>query len=296
MNREDAFLDSIINYEKETRLIKIRGEDIVFPDYTHLKIHQDIFTVSPSAYLSINNHIQVNGQGFSELSEYTKTNLYNEVLKNPRLSQKEFLIILTQESVKAVMSYSSSDKRSYTYIRTSEVLQNIKSGFENIGIGLEFLDGVFDDYYMVATYRLRKAYYVGYSFLITIIKSNSGYSSLKVLPVIEKGRLSAHMKEDELSFEHKGDVMEKIKTIPDTINKTFNRIAKRLEDGPDDSIEDVVEFCRANGLNIRTAKYIQKHFKGNTLMELLDFLENIDFTGPKGEPKEVIIGNLLAKK
>lgn len=290
---EQSFYEGLIHYEKETRYVRIPGKDLFFNDYTHLKVYNEALVISPSAYHSINNQMQISGNGFSWLSENTKTIIYNECLASPRLSEKEFLVIITSDEVKALM-ISSNDKRSFSPIENSIVLDMIRKGFDDRDILLEFTDGVFDDYFMVANYKLRKTYYPGYQFSISIIKSNTGYSSLKIIPVIEKGRLAMQMKIDELSFEHKGDIREKVEEVPYLIDQSFERIVKRVNSKIADKISDVYEFCLRKGINIRTAKYIKNHFKGETMEDLLSFLEDIDFTGPHGESKEVIIGNLLS--
>lgn len=290
---EQSFYEGLINYEKDTRFVKISGNDLLFNDYTHLKVFNETLVISPSAYHSINNQMQISGNGFSWLSGETKTIIYNECLASPRLSEKEFLVIITNDEIKALM-ISSDDKRSFSPIESSLVLKIIRNGFENRNIPLEFRDGVFDDYYMVANYKLCKTYYPGYQFSITVVKSSTGYSSLKIIPIIERGRLSMQMKDDELSYEHKGDIREKVEEIPYLIDASFERIVKRANIKIEEEISDVYAFCVKKGINIRTAKYIKNHFKGETIQDLLTFLEDIEFTGPHGESKEVILGNFLS--
>lgn len=294
ITNETAFLEGILNYEKDTSFVVIKGADLSFPDYTHMKIFNELKTVSPSAYHSINNQIQVSGVGFTDLSELTKTEIYNEVLKSERLIDKEFLLILVNDQVKAMMVHAQ-DKRSYSYIETSKVLDILVHEFEELGLPLVFRDGVLDDYYTVAHYKVNHFYHRSYSFSFLMVKSNTGYSSLKITPVISKGDFTVHLKLDEISLEHKGDMVEKISGSAKKLHSIFLRITKRLDELQDEPLGDVFEFCRNKGINIRTAKFIKKNFKGDTLQELLDFLENIDFSGPHGEPKEVMLGNLLNK-
>lgn len=293
VNSEQSFMDGILHYESETQLVRAKGEHLTFTDYTHLKIYNENYIVSPSAYHSINNQMQINGNGFTELSDFTKASLYNEILSNERLQNKSFLIIIVSGQVKAMM-VDSKDKRSFSYIETSEVISVIKKEFDKIGIPLLFEDGIFDDYYAVATYRLRKPYYPGYSFYFMLVKSNTGYSSLKITPIVERGRLSMQFKKDELTFEHKGDMLEKVIGIAGTVDAAFRRITKRIKEASDEKPENIYAFCLKKGINKRTAKYIYNHFQGETVLELAEFLENIDFSGPHGESKELIIGNLLS--
>lgn len=296
MNKNEySFYKGIQNYEKETSLVKAKGKNISFINYSNIEVFGQYHVISPCAYLSINNQIQVKGVGFSDLSEELTTHIYNEGFQSDRLRNKDFLLIFVQGLLKAIMVSGEVDGRGYSYYKTSKIIDTLIKDAKKRRISLHFEDGIFDDYYTVITYQIKKTYYPGYTFYVTLADSITGYSSIRFIPSIERGRLRVELKDDTISIEHKGDIEHKLESVMKEIDNSFMRITKRFVEDLDKPIESIEKLCRDLGLNKRKASYVLHNFKGETLDDFLDFIKDIDFVGPSGQPKEVLLGQLFRK-
>lgn len=295
-SRESLFLKKLIEKENSTQLLEIRFKDISFVNIDKIEIFKRRYKVCKCAYLSINNQIKVKGRGFEDLTDDLKIKIYNQVLQSDRLKNKLANAIIIEDEVKAIM-VGGDDERSFQYIKTSSIIHTIKTYLTNNGYGYDFLTGTEDDYVSIVRYKINGIYHHKYNAAVDIITSISGHSSIKLVPIIYSRDSEMELTKDAIIIEHKGFPINRVKdNLPyliDCFSLYFSKF-KTFEDDVFENKDSVIEdICFNAGLNKRTRNFILNNFNGITIKDFLNFLQEIEFRGSKGEDKEVILGRIL---
>lgn len=294
MNNEKDFLEYLSDKDKKTNFIIVPFKDIYFEKFNQIRVNSKSYPLSSCAYLSINNQSKVKGQGVHDLSQELMRQIYNQTFSSERLKNKLAKIVLIENNVKSIMA-GSEDGRGYKYTDFTEIINTFKSYCLNNEINCFFEYGIDDDYYCIARYMLEDLVYNNCKIGIDLTTSISGYSSIKMTPILIRNDSEIHLTEDELSYENKGNpltrINENIYKLFDRIDYYVNNVDLLMETEISENILN--NIMNSIGLGINEKKYISRNFNGTTLNDFLNYMIGLDFKNNKCDDKEDLLGKIL---
>ena len=295
MDTELSFLNKIKEKEENTRHLETEFSNILFLTKDKIQIFNKTYSIASSAYLSINNQIKVKGAGFSELSDILITKIYNEVLQKDRLKNKKAKIFFIDDSIKSIM-VGGTDKRAFKYTKATTIISKAKEQLDRNNCKYEFLMGNDDDYFTIARYKITNMFNLKYNVAIEISTSISGYSSIKVTPILYNESSEIILDESGLTIEHKGDTLSKIQERMRKVLEDINKYLTNMDNINKSQLTKtkIDSICRNSGLGLNARKYILRHFKEGSVEEFVSFMQELDFSGTHGERKEIILGRIFA--
>lgn len=289
MSRETFFLSELRNLENNINILEVKFKNIQFINIDKMKVFNKIYSISDSAYLSINNQIKVKGIGFQELPYKLVVEIYNTVLNGERLKEKKANIILKDNEVKAV-TVGGTDKRAFKYTRTTSIIEVLKEKLQEQDYSFEFLDGVSDDYTTIIRYKIPELFNYKYDAAINIITSYSCYSSIKIIPILFNYKKNIEIKLKEFKIENKGFPLSRIAIEFPNVLEELKKALKNTNDIDQIKIKDnLEEICERIDIPKKLQNFILKNFEGENIRELIDFIDEIDF-----KDKEKIMGKIIS--
>lgn len=291
-NQEQIFFSQLESIENNLHFIVCSFKDISFVNLNTIKIQGKNYIFSNCAFLSLNNQIKIKGLGTHDLSPTLKIQMYNEVLRGSRLGSKQACILLINNQVKNISLYTS-DKRSFNYIRFSDLLAIFTFYLKDNNYIFSFNNGIIDDYISSVRYNIKNFSFSKYQLCVDIISSYSSYSSIKICPILVYKNNEIKLTE-QLCFEHKGNPLNRIKDklslLFEQVDTTINTLELNANKLSEQSIQ---QLCKRVGTTKKLEKYIIRHIQGNSFNDLLEVLFSIDFAGPHGEPRADMIGKFI---
>ena len=272
-DNEEIFLSKIIEKEKNTEIIEVNFSDILFKNIEKVNIFNKDYYLSPCSFLSLNNQSKINGIGLKDLNSDLLTQIYNQTFHSYRLRDKKAKIITYDKSIKAIM-IGGDDERAFRYVKISSIVEEIKDYCQNNDIKIEFIMGVEDDYLTIIRYEITNRAAIGnnvsYKMAFDIITSISGYSSIKIVPILHNKKTEIELSNSQISFEHKGNPLSKLKNKLEDFFNSFTLSVSSINKLKEKEISsiDISKLCRTLNLGIKLQKFISRDFKGETLYDL----------------------------